>query len=526
MTVSDDGWKRLAPASFLVNLVPALGAALWQAWPLIVFAWFGRAGLASSLLVMGLIFVTGAARTLVGVATLRYRVAPGRLEIQSGLLSRHHRVLDPDRVQDVEIVQNVFHRIAGLVEVRIETAAGVDGVEGLLSALTLEDAGAVQRALRAGVPDTSPGGSTTPTETARPDVLVATNWTEVLAFGGSELRTGAALAVLFGLWELSTVLNPRAPVLDARGTLGVALVAMGLGWGLGVGNALLRHAGFRLTRTPDGIDLASGWFTRRVLHVPLRRIQAACVEETAIRRALGYASVRIETAATGLPGEERPGEGFVPMLLREDVPQVLDALLRGPGSGWRAVGVAGDGVVVETPGFVPLAGPLAPSRGPPVLAAPPLRARVRAALPVRLALVAGTVAGMLGQVWPLVALAPAVVVGWLDGRAQGWSLEAGHGPSMLVIRKGWLTRRTWYVPVARLQSVHLVEGPLQRRLGLATVHAWIAGVGVVTPELDHAVARALADALAQGTSGFRAAGGAPGTLPPRPGGTTNGGARG
>ena len=34
MTASDDGgddggWKRLAPASFLVNLVPALGAALW-----------------------------------------------------------------------------------------------------------------------------------------------------------------------------------------------------------------------------------------------------------------------------------------------------------------------------------------------------------------------------------------------------------------------------------------------------------------------------------------------------------------
>ena len=184
------------------------------------------------------------------------------------------------------------------------------------------------------------------------------------------------------------------------------------------------------------------------------------------------------------------------MILCEDLPHVLDALLRGPGS---------RGSPTTPSSATPTARP-----PDPVLAAPPLRAIVRASLPVRLALVAGAAAGMLGQAWPLVVLAPATVLGWLDGRAQGWSLEAGHGPAMLVIRKGWLTRRTWYVPVARLQSVHLVEGPLQRRLGLATVHAWSAGVGVVTPELDHQVARALADALAQGASGGTTSRGASG----------------
>ena len=489
----DDGWKRPAPASFLVHLVPALGAALWQAWPLLVFAWFGRtggSGVASSLLAMGVIFVMGAARTLAGVATLRYRVAPGRLEIRSGLLSRHHRVLDPGRVQDVEIVQNVFHRMAGLVEVRIETAAGVDGVEGLLSALTLEDAEAVQAALRTRPAEQGSGvgvatgatagdGRTGEGDAAAHDVLVRMDWTEVLAFGGSEARTGAALAAIFGLWELSTVLDPRAPVLDARGMLGVALVALGLGWALGVANAALRHAGFRLSRSPDALDLVSGWLTRRALHIPRRRVQAACVEEPLLRRALGYASVRIETAATGLPGEERPGEGFVPMVPRDDLPHVLDALLRATD--------AGDAMARR------------PARAP-VLAAPPRRAVVRAALPLRVALVAGVVAGMTGRLWPLAALAPAAVLGWLDGRAAGWSLDAGWASAMLVVRRGWLARRTWYVPVARLQSVHLVEGPLQRRLGLAAVHAWIAGVEVVTPELDRDVARSLAEALAEGAS--------------------------
>src|SRR6185503_14051289 len=95
-----------------------------------------------------LFFGLAIGNTLVHYLTLRYRLADGRLEIRSGLLNRQARVIAADRVQNVEMVRNVFHRLSGLVEVRIETASGTE-VEGLLSALSVADAEALIGALEA-----------------------------------------------------------------------------------------------------------------------------------------------------------------------------------------------------------------------------------------------------------------------------------------------------------------------------------------------------------------------------------------
>jgi putative membrane protein len=50
-------------------------------------------------------------------------------------------------------------------------------------------------------------------------------------------------------------------------------------------------------------------------------------------------------------------------------------------------------------------------------------------------------------------------------------LGLGADEVMMGTRRGWLTRRTTFTPHARVQSVRLTQGPWQRRLGLASVHA-------------------------------------------------------
>jgi putative membrane protein len=55
------------------------------------------------------------------------------------------------------------------------------------------------------------------------------------------------------------------------------------------------------------------------------------------------------------------------------------------------------------------------------------------------------------------------------------SFGAGLTPEVFVSRSGLLTRELTMVPYARLQSVRVVQGPLQRMLGLATVYADTAG---------------------------------------------------
>jgi putative membrane protein len=54
-------------------------------------------------------------------------------------------------------------------------------------------------------------------------------------------------------------------------------------------------------------------------------------------------------------------------------------------------------------------------------------------------------------------------------------LAAGHDAALAVAVTGRVRRETTWVPLAKTQSVRLVQGPLQRVLGLATVHLDAAG---------------------------------------------------
>ncbi|MEU8659672.1 PH domain-containing protein [Actinoplanes philippinensis] len=74
---------------------------------------------------------------------------------------------------------------------------------------------------------------------------------------------------------------------------------------------------------------------------------------------------------------------------------------------------------------------------------------------------------------------------------------AGLTDQVFVSRSGRLTREMTLVPYARLQSVRVVQGPLQRRLGLATVYADTAGGRAgEARDRDLAEAYAIADQLA------------------------------
>ncbi len=65
-------------------------------------------------------------------------------------------------------------------------------------------------------------------------------------------------------------------------------------------------------------------------------------------------------------------------------------------------------------------------------------------------------------------------VRWLHPFAWKW-LGAGLTDQVFVLRSGALTREVTLVPYERVQSVRVVQGPIQRRLGIATVYADTAG---------------------------------------------------
>ena len=129
-------------------------------------SFLGGVGIGVTVLVFSISLVaTSALRYL----TYRYRFEDSDLVIRSGLFFRSERTIPYSRVQNLDAVQSVFHRVLGVVDVKIETGGG-SGPEAKMTVLPTsameelrhrirEGRGeAMVRGAAAGMPAMSPGG--------------------------------------------------------------------------------------------------------------------------------------------------------------------------------------------------------------------------------------------------------------------------------------------------------------------------------------------------------------------------------
>lgn len=396
----------------------------------------------------------------------RYRVAGDELILDSGVLSQRHRVIPLSRVQNLELRQNVLQRAFGVAELRVETAGG-DTEEPAPLILGRPEAERLRTELLA---RRDRGGATLEPEAAPSARVLARLSARDLALAGATANeAGIIAAALIGAIEIGyrlplglprPGLDPRvwAPDLPLLGTvilgLGLLLVLLSLAWLLSVAGALLRYWDYTLERAAGELRKRYGGLERREITVPLARVQALRIEESLLRRPLGLASLKIETAG-GRPGEGRRGaEAFLPLVPARDVPRLSTAVF--------------DGLALEDLLFRPVH-PYARRR-----------AFVRYAAGI-LALSGGSVLwlGPAG-LWLLALLLPAYVAAQTYYRHLGYALL----PGFVVARSGFWTRVTWIVPERKLQTAHLVETPFQRRKRVATLVVDTAAGQVPIVDLD------------------------------------------
>jgi len=467
-------WRSLHPASVAVNLIPRAWRVARAAWPIFLALLYGGRSDESGLVdlsVLLLFFGSAFVASVVHYLTLRYRVHGGRLEITSGLFNRQMRVIAPQRIQNVEMVKNIFQRIAGLVEVRIETASGTE-VEGLLSALGVPEAKelieALERARRA--------AGSEPAEEGEPagEIVARNGFGDLFRYGATATRFGAGALVVFGLvMEGLQALEPE-DVEDVGGFLSganlalVGLVVLTGTWLLGTFTAVVRHHGFQLVQRGTQMVATEGLLTQRRVELPLRKIQLVTVREPLLRRLVGFGSVYIETAAAReQAGGTVSAEAMVP---------VVEA------------GRLGE-VVHRT---IPAAEPDLWER---VLRPPHPRALHRRLVGggVRALLLAAVVAGLFWP-WGLVALGflpVALVTAWLDHRYMGWLVT----DLVVVARQGYIDRRTAILSQEKVQSLEVSQGVFRRRWGLGVLTLRVAGSAVSLPDLGWEEALALQEDL-------------------------------
>ncbi|HYJ83595.1 MAG TPA: PH domain-containing protein [Allosphingosinicella sp.] len=459
--MSDGADRRLHPGTIALRFIKEAPQTILALPAAMAFS--SRSGLTGALyLAAGLGVILLVLKWLIW-RRFKYSVGESEIVIESGLLNRNRRSIPFDRVQDVDIERTFLARLFGLAKVRIETGAGGKD-EGLLDSVSLAEAHRlreIMRAGRAGTAAAASAGQAAAPEAPEARILFAMDPSRLFLSG----LFNFSLVYLAGLFAFLQTFDRMLPFdiydparwvgladdyLPARWTLAaigaVLFVAAALGTIAGLLRTVARDYGFRLSLEGDRLRREQGLFTRKEAAIPRRRIQLAQLGGGPVRNLFGWSSLSFQTLGAGT---DRGGtQSAAPFARRSEIEAVLAEV--------------------------------APLRLPP----PPELAQVSRRHILRSA--AGTLAPALVGIAVLTwwqPFAPLLLLGLpilaaaaaLDRRFHRYALDG----DMLFVARGAWRRRLWLVPVKNVQSLSLSRGPVQRRLGLATLSIDTAGASMI-----------------------------------------------
>lgn len=484
--VGDD--RRLHPLSLLFALLQQLRAF---AVPLAVLLVTGR-GSGAVWIGLGSIAVL----TLVAIAqylTYRYRMDADGIVIRSGVLQRTRRDIPYERIHTVNLHQTLLHRLAGVTDVRLESA-GSKEAEAVMRVLSITEARAIEGIIRERGQARRQDPHDAVALEADSDVpLLTLDTAEIVRLGLISNRGMVVVAAIVGLaWQfvdedritseyaLGAIAFMRSTgdrlferlhdtaSLAIAGTLLLSALVVFVRV-LSVSLALLQFHGFTLTEAGRQLRVERGLLSRIRNQLPRRRIQAWRIDETLLHRWFGRQTLRVDSAAGG---EGEHGVRHLAPVATPDNVRTLIGHLR-PDDGW------------PPPEWLPLH----PRAWRRLFVVPSLLVATAAAL---LALRYGPV-GLT-----LLAFLPLLVV-----RARRLARFSGYAvtPRSIAVRWGWLNRRWGLVDIRKLQALRVTQSPLDRRHGMATIWFDTAGAGAADgvlriPYLPADEARSLHDRLA------------------------------
>jgi len=408
---------------------------------------------------------------LLRYVSFRYSLEADHLVLREGLVSRNVRHVPYARVQNIDTSQGPFHRLLGVVEVRLETAAGKEpeAVFQVISSAQLAELRA--RVFGAPARGAPPESGTSVSDAA----FFRMRTSDVLLFG---LLSQRGLVFLGGAFVL---VRELADFFDADERMSAGLetleresatlptwtwVALVLGLFVllqlaTVAWAWLTLHGFRLERVGEDLRTTCGLLTRQTASLPRGRVQVLEVREGWLARLLGRCSIRVASAGGDSTGTGQVARKWlVPLCARAELARLLAEIQ--------------------------------PGLAPDELVWHPLPTRARRRLFLRALVPWLALAALVAwRAWPLgllalpVAVALAYAQAWLRHARAGYAL----GPESILLRDGFFGRRFLAVRFEKVQALELVRTPLDRRarmarLRLDTAGATGDGLRFVLPLLD------------------------------------------
>ena len=400
-----------------------------------------------------------------------YRYDATELVVRTGVIFKNERHIPYARIQSVDAVQNVLHRLWGVVDVKVQT--GTTGqAEATLSVLPFEALDEMRQRVFQGravaAPATEEAASVSEPQAHVPEaqtVLRLSLRDRALA-GLLDNRGWVVIGAAWGLAFESGILD-RFEELDIASWPAYASILVGLfvmAPVLSMGWAIIRLHGFHLTLRAGDLRTEFGALTRVTATIPLRRVQALKIHQGPGHVWTSRASVRVETAggsASGRASSER--EWVAPLIALASLPAFVATVL--PDADLSSL----TWMKVDPRAFY--------------------RRRVVA---LGTATVIGALtAPWLGVMWAM-SLTAALAVLWLiSGHMYVASLGWARTDRVIAFKSGWLRRSLVIVPLAKIQAVELGESPFDRRHRMASLSVDTAGAGahsIDIPYLSRSVA--------------------------------------
>ena len=442
VTPAVKGWKVLA---VLIAIGAQQVASVRDAEDVVrTIGWGPVIGVIAAAVVVGFVYATIAWRMT------RYAVDAEAIYLQNGVLFRQQRSARLDRIQAIDVVQPVLARILGLAELKMEVAGGSDSAV-RLSYLKEESAQALRNALLARAAGLEFG-----TE-AQPEAPVAPERELISVPAGrlvvSLLRSPVLFVPVVLLVGVVVVI-----VVTGEPSIVFAMLPVLLGSGGYLWQRFAGEFGFRAAQSPDGIRLRHGLLEARAQTVPPGRVQAVRLSQPLLWRSKDWWRVQVNVAGYGKTDEQQTENVLLPVGDRHEALLALWLVLPDLGADdpRALLDTALSGGTSGEPSPAPAAGSSTAVPAPDGFITSPRSAR------------------------------------WLD--PWSWSRN-GYAVTRhaILIRRGRFQREVVVVPHARTQSLGLRQGPVQRRLDLATVilHSTPGPVAPMLTHLDAAVAGGL-----------------------------------
>jgi len=469
-------FRRLHPASVIFDVLSHIKTVIFPA----AIGFYGATQGDNLMLIFGvLMLVYTIMAAFVRFLSLRFRIQDHELVVSQGIFFKRIRTVPVHRIQNINSVQNLLHRLFRVAEVRVETASGTEP-EAILRVLSVIQVQALREAIAdsqapssAPQPDDSTDTSDSPPSTSTEIELlrIPTSWLvrAGLANNRGMIMIGIVVWFFFQFdleerfnldkidWDSTTQFFGQyatgfaIPLFITAGILIITLLLrlLSIAW------FILRFHGYRLTRSGDDLGISCGLLTKVSASVPRGRIQFISIQKNLWMKWMGLSSIRIETAG----GSTQDGEDaassvssrwFIPVIAAAQVAHIVNQLREG--MAWQ----------------------------PDNLDWRPVAPRTATRL-TRKAIALSTLIGLIGlavtQPWGFLAGIAAIIPLILLAIRTSRAMRYARTDDGIVYRSGIITKKTSMTFFDRIQTLTIGQAPFDRRWKMTNLSIDTAAAG-------------------------------------------------